>query len=232
MSQLSYRVDKANPSDIHDYDKWTPEQLANFFSKTGLGQYHEVFLRHRISGRLAPLLTNEQLKEMGIQIVGDRLRILAIAQAFSHKARYDKRTKSLWEGTEQLYFTDCFKFCCTAGGCCPDDPSTYKLTSNHLRVKTVEPSRIGPVKLCCCYQYSIDNVDLSKVDDVDIMGEPAPCCQRVLCCAPGRDHVVITTSIASANGGRMSLVIPQGQGERVATMLLHQIEEAQMIERD
>jgi hypothetical protein len=62
------------------------------------------------------------------------------------------------------------------------------------------------------------------------MGEPAPCCQRILCCAAGKDHVVISTPTAS--DGRMTLLIPQGEGEKVATMLLHQIEESQMIERD
>ena len=92
------------------------------------------------------------------------------------------------------------------------------------------PARAGPIRLCCCYQYTIDNVDLSKVEDVDIVGEPAPCCQRVLCCAPGRDHVIISTP--TAPGGQMSLVIPQGEGEKVANMLLHQIEEAQIMERD
>lgn len=112
----------------------------------------------------------------------------------------------------------------------PKDPSTYRLNSSHLRIKTVKPARLGPIKLCCCYQYSINNIDLSKVNDVDIIGEPAPCCQRTFCCAAGRDHVQIMT--LSETDGEVSIVLPQGEGERISTMILHQIEEAQMIERD
>jgi hypothetical protein len=226
----SYRIDSANPKDIVDYEKWTPQQIANFLTKAGLGQYQENIIRHKISGRLAPLLTHDLLKEMGVHIVGDRLRIMAIVQALGHKARYDQRTKTFWEGTEQLYFTSLEQFCCTACGCCPADPSTYRLTSNHLRVKTVQPARIGPIRLCCCYQYTINNLDLTKVEDVDILGEPAPCGRRILCCAPGKDRVEIMTP--TAPGGRMTLVLPQGEGERVTSLLLHQIEEAQLIERD
>jgi hypothetical protein len=82
---------------------------------------------------------------MGILIVGDRLRIIAIAQALGHKARYDKRTKTLWEGTEQLYFSECAKCFWTAGGCCPDDPSTFDLSVDKQSFESQNGSA-GPVR--------------------------------------------------------------------------------------
>ena len=110
------------------------------------------------------------------------------------------------------------------------DPSTYKLTSNHLRVKTVDPLRCGPIQLCCCYEYHINNLDLSKIQDVDVYGEPAPCLWRVLFCSGGRDHIQIQTPTEKKD--QLTLIVEPGMGEKVADMILHQVEEAQIIERD
>jgi len=255
----SYRIDRVDQADTENFDKWTPAQFVSFLQKAQLGDYSEIFLHHKISGRLAPLLTDGDLKEMGIGIVGDRLRLRAVIHALGRKVRYDTRTKIWWEGKEQLYFGELEKYCWTCCGLCPDgtfrlcvtrikimsllssysqlylivnvDPSTYKLTSNHLRIKTVQPARCGPIRLCCCYRYSINNLDLSKINDVDILGEPAPCCQRTLCCVPGKDHVEIMTPTETPDG-KVALILKQGDGEKVSGMILHQIEEAQMIERD
>jgi hypothetical protein len=118
--------------------------------------------------------------------------------------------------------------CCVVDN--DSDPSTYKLTSNHLKIKTVNPKRCGPITLCCCYEYSINNVDLTKVDDVDIIGVPAPCLPRVLCCAPGKDLVEVMSK--AEKGGKVVLELKQGEGEKVSTLILGQVEECQQIERD
>jgi hypothetical protein len=110
------------------------------------------------------------------------------------------------------------------------DPSTYKLTSNHLKIKTVNPKRCGPITLCCCYEYSINNVDLTKVDDVDIIGVPAPFLPRILCCAPGKDLVEVMSR--AEKGGKVVLELKQGEGDKVSTLILGQVEECQQIERD
>mmetsp|Transcript_2729 Transcript_2729/g.3885 ORF Transcript_2729/g.3885 Transcript_2729/m.3885 type:complete len:231 (+) Transcript_2729:60-752(+) len=230
MSHISYRISNDNLDDIENWATWSPERLCGFLKKAGLGDYGEIFINHKISGRLAPLLSDADLKEMGVSIVGDRLRLKAVIGALGTRARYEKRTKTWWEGKEQLYFSDAQQCLCTCAGCCPDDPSTYKLTSNHLRVKTVNPFRCGPVRLCCCNEYKINNVDLSKVNDVDIFGEPAPCVWRVCCCAAGRDHIQIQTP--TEKEGTLVLTVQQGTGERISGMILHQIEEAQQLERD
>jgi hypothetical protein len=112
------------------------------------------------------------------------------------------------------------------------DPSTYKLTHNHLRIKKVTPARCGPIELCCCKEYTINNVDLTKVDDVDVIGEPAPCVQRVCCCANGRDLIEMRTSTGDEKDGRVVLTIKGGEGERVSGLIMGQIEEAQVMERE
>jgi hypothetical protein len=120
MSQISYRISNENSDDIENWSKWSPERLSGFLKKAGLGDYGEMFINHKISGRLAPCLTDADLKEMGVSIVGDRLRLKAVAAALGQKARYETRTKTWWEGTEQLYFSDVQKWICTCGGLFPD----------------------------------------------------------------------------------------------------------------
>ena len=71
---------------------------------------------------------------------------------------------------------------------------------------------------------------MSKINDVDIFGEPAPCCWRICCCAGGKEHIEIQTQ--TEEGGKISLIVEQGEGDRISTMILHQIEEAQIMERD
>ena len=114
---------------------------------------------------------------------------------------------------------------------CPVDPSTYSLRTNHLRVKKVQPVRCGPLRLWCfgAYHHS-NNIDLSKVDDVDIYGVPAPCVQRTCCCARGKDRIDVESRFE--NGGeKITLVLEEGHGEQVAAMILNQVEESQQMDR-
>ena len=215
---------------LADYANWDVKKLGVFFRKRGLGEYESVLELHKITGQLAPQLTDADLKEMGIKLVGDRLMFKHYLNSLSRRAHFNKRIESLWEGDERLFFSDCERTCFTLCGCCPVDPPTYKLTTNHLKVKRVQPVRCGPIRLCCFgASYVSNNIDLSKVDDVDVMGTPAPCIQRVACCATGKDLVEVESRFEK--GGKIFLTLPEGHGEKVANLILNQVEESQKMER-
>ena len=100
-------------------------------------------------------------------------------------------------------------------------------------MKKVKPLRCGPIRLCCCNEYNTNNVDLTYVADVDVNGVPAPCCERVLCCAPGKD--IVDIEIRGYGGGDVlnhQLVLREGEGDHVAELVLNCIEESQRIERE
>ena len=219
-------------SPIEDYEAWSTEKLVEYFSNNGLGDYEECLTVHKITGKLAPLLTDQDLKDMGITCVGDRLRFRAHLNALKRKARAETRRRAIWEGKERIYFSDCETLIMTCGGCCPDDPSTYKLTSSHLKVKVVEPARIGPLKLCCCHEYSTNNIDLTHIADVDVVGIPSPCFQRIFCCAPGKDVVEIESKSESETGGKVTMTLKGTDGDEVAELIMNAVEEAQVMERD
>jgi len=212
---------------LEDFETWDSDRLADYFANSGLGHYREVIQYHRITGKIAPQLTNEDLKDMGIKIVGDRCRFRHQLKALGRKARAVQRNKLIWYGKEKLYFGGVEGCLATCGGICPDDPSTYRLTNNHLKIRLVEPTRVGPIRLCCCAKYSVNNIDLTQVDDVDMEGVPAPFLLQCLCCANGKEILDVST-----NEGEFHLTVEAGEGESVSNMIMNQVEECQMMERD
>lgn len=221
---------ESNDKEISNFATWDAERLGNFFRTKGLGAYEPVLIQHKITGRLAPLLNDDDLKEMGIDVVGDRLLFKLCLKELSRNQRFHKRIESLWEGKEKLFFSGCEQSCFTCAGLCPVDPGSYKLTTNHLRVRRVQPVRCGPIPLCCFgVTYTSNNIDLSKVDDVDVTGIPAPCVERMCCCARGIDKVEIESRFEK--GGKIFLMLDEGQGEAVSNLILNQVEESQKMER-
>lgn len=219
---------KKSKQNLAGFDRWGPEKLAAYFGKVGLGGYDEVVMKHKLTGELAPFVTDGDLKDMGIKIVGDRLRFRQVIRNMTKKARVQERSKVIWSGEERLYWS-CFDWsyntCC---GCSPIDPSTYKLSSNHFKAKIAEPGRCGPVKVCCCYSYQTNNIDLSQITDVDVNGVPAPCCQRVCCCAYGKDII----NVSYDRDKTLLITLRSGEGDDVSEQILNQVEEAQVMERD
>ena len=223
-----------NPSnsETDGFDSWTSEQLASYFKRNDLGKYSESIISHKITGKLAPLLSDAHFIEMGIKCIGDRLRFRLHIDHLKRKERAQSRLKCLWVGKERLFYARTEAACCTCCGFCPVDPSTYKLMTNYMKIKSVNPKRIGPMRLCCCNEYNINNIDLSYVADVDVIGRPAPWCARVLCCAPGKDLVNI--EIRGYGGNDLmshTLILREGEGDQVAEMIMNSVEESQMIDR-
>jgi len=214
-------------SQVEGYDSWNSEQLADYFDSHGLGDYREVLIYHKITGKIAPQLTDDDLKDIGVKIVGDRCRFRHVIKSLGRKARQVQRNKLYWAGKERVFFGAAEWCVSTCFGLFPEDPSTYRLTTNHLRIKTVEPLRCGPIRLCCCAAHQINNVDLTHVDDVDMEMIPPPFLQQCLCCAKGKDILDVSTG-----EGNFDIILAAGNGEYVSDLIMNQVEESQMMERD
>lgn len=53
----------------------------------------------------APLLEDADLKEIGIDVVGDRLMFKHHLKDLSRRDRFIKRMEILWQGEEQVFFS-------------------------------------------------------------------------------------------------------------------------------
>lgn len=219
------------PNSSH-WSKWTSLELANYLnSKGGVDhKYTELFISNHITGAIAPNLTDENLKEMGIKIVGDRIRIQQVLQQLKTAQQQEEREQVLWTGKEMLFqscFHGCFATCC---GCCPQDPDLYTLRNNHLEIKKVKPFRLGPLPCgCCCdASYDIDNIDLSEINDTDVKGVPPGCCHQMCCRAVTQEHVLITTNQSKEP---KVMKLRKDVGQDVARKIKNQVEIMQRMER-
>lgn len=216
--------------DLTNYDSWSPEELADNIAKAGMSDYTEVIIAHKISGKIAHLLSDADLKDMGIVRVGDRIRFRQMLQTFSRKARFKIRRKDIWNATEQRFYSDPEEYCCTVCGMFPGDPSTYKLTKDRLKIKDVRNMECGPITLYCFTEYISRNIDLRDIKDVDVIQTVAPCPQRVLCCSPGKDLVEIHTNntVEGGRGGMYLMKLKGGIGEDIGVLIMHHVELSQM----
>ena len=104
---------KMAPSESDHFDTWNAEQLGQYLSRQGLAAYSKCIVQHKISGKLAPLLSDSDLKEMGIDCIGDRLRFRMIIDNLKRKSRVVDRSRCLWEGEERIFFSDAAAGFCT-----------------------------------------------------------------------------------------------------------------------
>lgn len=103
---LSNGLSMMKRSEIKSYETWNAEELAEFISNQGLESYSHSIIEHKITGKLAPLLSEMDLKEMGITCIGDRLRFRLIVDNLKIKKRSLKRTQIVWEGRERIYYSE------------------------------------------------------------------------------------------------------------------------------
>mmetsp|Transcript_48213 Transcript_48213/g.94193 ORF Transcript_48213/g.94193 Transcript_48213/m.94193 type:complete len:240 (-) Transcript_48213:161-880(-) len=213
---------------LEGFAEWDAFQLSKYFESVGLGNYSELFITHKITGKTVPLLTDSDLKEIGVNIVGDRLEFKNHLKMLQLKRRTERRTRVVWKGKEPLYYTvfdKAFGTCCYL---CPDDPTQYTLTTHHLKIKEVDQLRCGAIKVCscCCKSYQQNNIDLTQISDTDINGIPAPCL-AVICCGEGREEVIISTG-----DEEISIHLLAGEGATAVNHIMQQVEENQVIARE
>ncbi|GJQ15784.1 hypothetical protein GpartN1_g7575.t1 [Galdieria partita] len=66
------------PTSLSTREWYSVEQIAEILSKNGLQSYSSLFLEHAIDGQVLSQLTEQDLKEMGINCIGDRKRIMLL----------------------------------------------------------------------------------------------------------------------------------------------------------
>ena len=110
-----------------EYVNWNSRKLADYIEKAGLKSYASMIITHKITGKIAPLLTDADLKEMGMTIVGDRLRFKQLLLSLGRRSRCSANDKVLWRVEEQRYYTAFEKDVCTGCGLFPDGEQSLAL---------------------------------------------------------------------------------------------------------
>eukprot|EP00466_Bigelowiella_natans_P019065 jgi/Bigna1/85618/estExt_fgenesh1_pg.C_50062 len=153
-------------------ETWDVKEVGEYISSLGFKDISEIFMAHKIDGSLLPSIGKAEMKEMGVKVVGDRLKFLKINNKNKVLARRVWRNKVIWEGEEfregpcgdMLPFG--FPYCCWTGV-----PDKYKVTNTKFTalMKTYHEDGYFP----CLTDKTIqaNNFDLTTVNDVDYSEE-------------------------------------------------------------
>lgn len=76
------------------------EELSDWLAESGYSDYKEKFQDHRIDGECVPLLTNNDLEAIGIDKVGDRVKLMKDLREFRVAVEIEHRTKPLLKWKE------------------------------------------------------------------------------------------------------------------------------------
>ncbi len=87
-------VNASNHDNVENFENWSAEDLATYLkAKCELADYYEMIVKHDITGKVAPTLSENDLKEMGISSIGDRKRLQLAIQELKKAARKKEREK-------------------------------------------------------------------------------------------------------------------------------------------
>ena len=149
----------------------------------GMPDAANLFLTHRVTGRVLSLVGRDDLFEMGIRVIGHRLGILREISRLRDAAMTAKRNIVLFE-TNEYQPGPCgdtlpYGFPCC---CCSPPPEQYILYDSKLQIKLKKPAFVCCGSLCgrtLCGTVTIkNNIPLEAISDVDSI-HAVPCaCDR------------------------------------------------------
>jgi len=194
-------------------------QTVAWLHRMGLSIFSQQFQEHQISGEVLPLLTRDELREMGIGFIGPRAHLLMHINKLKRQYHNVQRNKLIWEGAEERYENPCECCCDHVASCCmPDPPSKYALTNSSLKIgEKVFP--MGKACRCISKGSKINTVDLSMIKDVD-----ATSAQQ---CCFGRD----TIHIDAEGDANVHMFLPLGSAPTIIKMVRDAIESSQVAQR-
>lgn len=181
---------------IMGYENWSPEEVADYFAQKGYADYRSVFVENELSGDRIVLMTQEDIPDLGIEIVGHRVGILKVLRSLKSKARMQLRKQEIAreeEAYDGCFIAERFYTCC---GLCPRDPDQYILKAGKLQIKEFEITRICGSWKCVCLggSWRNDNITLDRIKDVDTIVTTSGLC----CCKVTKTKVQIAVGAGSA----------------------------------
>ncbi|XP_048581049.1 uncharacterized protein LOC116614205 isoform X2 [Nematostella vectensis] len=123
---------------------WSCDDVVmNFLNKAGLQYLSEQFVANKINGKCLMLLQEHHLVEMGIQCLGDRLKLMDLIQLLKKKKKEAELTTAQWSGVTPsagcAYKEDCGE-CCVAYLCpCCLAKTFWRVTGQGIFYKKEPP---------------------------------------------------------------------------------------------
>jgi hypothetical protein len=105
VSRKSAIVDSSHLKELQEQ---SAEEVADWLTTSGYGDYSENFIAHRITGECIPLLTHSDLEKVGIDKVGDRVKLMKDLREFRVALEIEHRTMILLKWQEFKWYCSPF----------------------------------------------------------------------------------------------------------------------------
>ena len=157
------------------------EEVGEWLDDQGFGAYSQNFVDNNVNGECVPLLSKQDLLDIGVTKVGDRLRMLRHMREYKVALEVQQRTKVLLRWLEFRWF------------CSPFDTIYYILT----------PSTIECNSVSGCFGSEKITIDISSITDIsyESNGCFGACCYSVIriMVTHGEDDHVMRVKKSSAH---------------------------------
>ena len=217
-SQAMSSVGGSLPSMRHT--TWSSKRVSEWLSSLGLREYADTFAQHRVTGDLLEVLTEDHLKELGVQLVGHRLVLLRELTMLKRKAHDRDRTRVLWSGEQVLFTKGPLSWLRDQILCVPccREPDRYAVTMHGVSI--TQSDGIQKMSWMGRGSKTTRNVDLAT-----IVGVTAH--QRTSCfaCGCAADDVVVDLNRELGLSPVPPLKVESGMGEHVASLIRAAVEE-------
>ena len=197
--------------------RWDTEKVGGWLAEMGLRDYRETFGKHRITGDLLEQMDREDLRDLGVNLVGHRLLLLREIAALRRTAESRERSRLLWQADEVLHRDGALGYvksivCCRA---CLVGPDRYTLTGSSLIILSRDHHSLLPCLVFCTGERSTTrNVDLSSV-----AGVTAHQSGSLWDCGCSADDVVVSVNMELGLPPVPPLRVQRGYGRQVAQII-------------
>eukprot|EP00039_Didymoeca_costata_P019251 m.336798 g.336798 ORF g.336798 m.336798 type:complete len:303 (-) comp17964_c0_seq1:2076-2984(-) len=166
---LQASLDYVDTLTYHTVREWTVDDVCQkFLLPIGMGKLQPIFSYHKISGNVLSRLEKEDLKDMQVLSVGDRVFLSTMLKELRLSYKRHLREEIVWNGMVPppkgglQYFPDVRT--CLSYKCCPCcSPSyLYEFSRQGLRVKTIPPACV-----VCCSSTESNFYDIRFMKDLD-----------------------------------------------------------------
>jgi hypothetical protein len=205
---------------------WSPEELTRQLASKGV-PIGDVFIRHRIDGKVVSMLTDKEYEKFGFEAIGDLLHVKRAVASIQQSVRSYKRHQILWEKGEFIDASCWDNMVGSYANCCTTQPKLgkYTLATTSLAVTSYAKSTTNFFLQCfATNERKVDNVPLSLIQDVDIDIE-TPSCYQATCCSIKGTSRVIVQYVEEGKPHELTLFLKPEDGVEAQKMIRDAIDE-------
>jgi len=227
--QQGMQAKKVAEEELEGLNKWTVQEVQAYFGKKGFEEWGKIWEEHDVTGERVVLLTPLDIKDLGINSIGDRMGITNEIEKMKTAYRKIMRNEVkqiAYEAFNGSCLGEKISTCC---GVFPRDPDKYTLTASRLTIEEYEIPRICGAWKCMCLGGALttDNIQLDQIRDVDTVVSKKGC----WCCAVNKAQVHIAVGAgndaehAEARVLTKELFMEDQEGEDFANLIFLTVEE-------